>query len=418
MHVTPTLISRKRFYAISVFGFVFTSLALSGIPGWSRLAFVFAGLLCIISAADWLQRRAAPGRWMLLPLLFLFVGVIDGILGYPGSHDAIIRLVGAWVGCILVGDAIRRGLPINVAINAMLLAAIANGTAALVGFDAYASYVATPEELALTSLLDRRSGLVGNANLLAVQAVVPIFAVLIWGRGLSKTLVLLGVACAIYAVFSTGSRKLLVLLFFLSAAGLLRLPMAKRWVIFLGGGILMLAGMLLLWAGDVTGSIEAGSREVLAIDRIYTLLEGRDNSFFIRGWMIEVAKEMFLERPIQGWGLGHFAAVSGFGAYAHNNFWELAVSGGIVLVACYYAMHVTVVLSAIPRAVKGLPEYGAAAIFILALIVNDYGMVTYDEEIIVLMLILLTADSRSRFSNAPVLHPIDKLDDIKHKAIK
>jgi hypothetical protein len=393
------MISRTWVYTLCVFGFVFTSLALAGIPGWSRLSFAFMGLLFIVSAIDWLKRQGAPGRWMLLPLLFFFVAVVDGLVRYPDSHDAIIRLVGAWVGCSLVGDAVRRGLPISVAINAMLLASVANGVAALVGFDAFATYAATAEQQAFTSILDRRTGLVGNANLLAVQAVMPLFAVLIWGRGLSKVFVMLGIACAIYAVFSTGSRKLLVLLLFLLAAGLMRLPLAKRWIAVFVGGTLAVAGVLLVWAGGMAGGVEVGAREVLAIDRIYVLLEGRDNSYFIRDWMIDIAQGMFLERPIQGWGLGYFAAAAGFGGYAHNNYWELAVSGGVVLIGCYYAMHVSSFLRAIRKALKGYPESGAACILILAVLVNDYGMVTYDEEIIVLMLVLLLVGSRTGMTN-------------------
>lgn len=376
-------------YSFGTFGYVFSGLALSGIPGWSRLAFVFAIYLALLTIVDISVRKAALGKWLLLPLVFVVLAAIEGVIRYPASHDAMVRLAGTWGGGLLVGDAVRRGVPVCVAIHAMLFASLTNAGAALAGFDAYYTYTATVEQQTYASILDRRSGLVGNANLMAVQAVLPLFAVLIWGRNVSKILVLLGIACAIYALYSTGSRKSLVLFMFLLSAAWLRMPVAKRWVVMGISLYLSLAVALILIGSGLLGDLESSSRGILAVDRVYQALEGKDDSFIVRKLMIDVAQGLFVENPVFGRGLGSFAELGGFGAYAHNNFWELAVAGGLLLLAAYYGMHLAILLRTLKRAVQGHVGSGVACVLVAALLANDIGMVTYDEKIIALTLVLL-----------------------------
>lgn len=52
--------------------------------------------------------------------------------------------------------------------------------------------------------------------------------------------------------------------------------------------------------------------------------------------MIKKANQMFMKKPILGWGIGAFARYSGYGYYCHNNYMELLVSGGIVGFIIYY----------------------------------------------------------------------------------
>ena len=49
-----------------------------------------------------------------------------------------------------------------------------------------------------------------------------------------------------------------------------------------------------------------------------------------RSHMIEKAFEMFLEKPILGWGIDGFAANTHFGVYSHNNYTEMLVSFGTI----------------------------------------------------------------------------------------
>lgn len=388
--------SRERLYELGVFGFVFCGLALSGIPGWSRLVFLFITLLSALTIADIALGRIALGKWLVLPITFVLVALLEGFIRYPASHDAIVRLLGTWSGCLLVGDAIRRGTHVRVAINAMFFASFANAAAALLGFDSYFSYVATAEQQSYASILDRRSGLVGNANLLAVQAILPLFAALVWSRGLSKVLVVCGAVCAIYAMFATGSRKLILLAAFLVVALWVRVPGVRRRILLTVAGVSAVGVVVLVWGSGSTTELEGASRDVLAIERIYQAVDGQDSSFVIRKWMIGAAQDLFVASPVFGHGLGYFADNGGFGAYAHNNFWELAAAGGLVLVISYYAMPLLALLRLIPNALKGNAESGAACVLIFALLANDYGMVAYDEKIVVLIIVLLLVWTTTR----------------------
>lgn len=389
VRVLKISISWPSLYGFAVYGYVLSGLMLSGLPGWSRLVFVFVALLAVLSTFDLFIRNASFGKWMLLPLPFVVLACMEGVAAYPTSHDAIIRFLGTWVGSLLVGDAVRRGVPVRIVINALLLASFANAIAAISGFDAYYEYTATAEQRSYISAMDRRSGLVGNANLYAIQASLPLFAVLIWGRGLSKVLVALGVACAIYAVFITGSRKLLFIWVFLLLAVFIKLYAKKPWVVLVIPAMSVVMIVLILDNSGLLDSLVGRSRNVLAVDRIFLALEGKDNSILLREQMIGVARHLFALKPIFGGGLGYFAEVGGFYAYAHNNYWELAVAGGLVLLLSYYLVHLMLLIKLLPPALRRDASSAAACLLVLAILANDYGMVSYDEKIIVLPLVLL-----------------------------
>ena len=56
---------------------------------------------------------------------------------------------------------------------------------------------------------------------------------------------------------------------------------------------------------------------------------GQEASAVERASMISKAFEMFMEKPLLGWGIEGFARYSGFGVYSHNNYMETLVSFGI-----------------------------------------------------------------------------------------
>lgn len=396
VQVIDLKLSRKQLYEGVTFLFVFSGLAVSGIPGWSRTMFLFEAILAALTVIDVLINKPSFGKWMLLPLLFLFVALIDGVVLYPSSHALMVRLVGAWVGALLVGEAVRRGVPMSVVINAMIWAAIANAIAAFMGFDAYVVYTATAEQQAYTSILERRSGLTGNANLFAVQAILPLFALLIWGQGVRKLLVIAAVVVAIYALFVTGSRKSLVIFSFLFIAYLSKVWRMKPRLLLTVSLLLLVVPFLVLTSPGLLDNIESFSRQLLAVDRVFEALEGNDNSFMLRMEMVETAKQLFLQNPFLGGGLGFFAETSGFGAYAHNNYWELLVSGGLLLTCLFYLIHLTIILRLLPRLSRKNFEVTAAILLVATLLFDDMAMVTYDQLIVVLLMVLLILWSRGR----------------------
>lgn len=70
-----------------------------------------------------------------------------------------------------------------------------------------------------------------------------------------------------------------------------------------------------------------------------------ETSAEIRRDMIVKALEMFIQKPIFGWGIEGFAAHSGFGVYSHNNYTETLVSFGIVGFILLYSYKVVLLVA-------------------------------------------------------------------------
>ena len=68
-----------------------------------------------------------------------------------------------------------------------------------------------------------------------------------------------------------------------------------------------------------------------------------EGSFNLRNEMIEMGWNWFLKRPIFGYGINNFRvlyeSVTGVSTYAHNNFIEILVSGGVVGFILYYSIY-------------------------------------------------------------------------------
>ena len=106
-----------------------------------------------------------------------------------------------------------------------------------------------------------------------------------------------------------------------------------------------------------------------------------DRSLTMRRFLIDMAKVFFNERPILGSGINNFSYLirdySNVGAYAHNNYMEIATDLGIVGLVVYYWFYAYLVLRLIGQTLNG---YKSALLFlsmILLFLVFEYGMVNY-----------------------------------------
>ncbi len=99
-----------------------------------------------------------------------------------------------------------------------------------------------------------------------------------------------------------------------------------------------------------------------------------------RAFMIEYGFELFLQNPIWGYGLNYFSVsygeISGHEVYAHNNYIELMVSGGLVLLFLYYSKFVSVIRSLFKNHEHNLQSVLILSI-LLTLIFSDMASVTY-----------------------------------------
>ena len=62
------------------------------------------------------------------------------------------------------------------------------------------------------------------------------------------------------------------------------------------------------------------------------------SSVYIREKMVSVGLQLWAQQPIIGHGAGQFSSLSGFRAYAHNNYVELLANDGIIGLVLYYIL--------------------------------------------------------------------------------
>ena len=119
--------------------------------------------------------------------------------------------------------------------------------------------------------------------------------------------------------------------------GLLLVRFPRKWGLKLAALAVLgaIAGSLVLFT-DLFMNISALAhvREV----GLYLLKgEGVGGSTAERLSLLQAAYNWFLQRPMTGWGLACFRFLEGsMGTYAHNNYVELLVSGGIPMAVIYY----------------------------------------------------------------------------------
>lgn len=380
----------RRVLSVLVFAYVFSALAIPGILGSGTLTGLLAVVLFIALVLAYCvdSRQVFVGRWIVVPVFFVIhCGLLLHFAAFLGEGRIwhYLYWVTGWCGAMSVAVAVSSGVRINFVLNAMILAALANAVAVSLGFDAYFENAA---DLSVTSeqALQRASGMIGNPNKLAIYAIIPLFCILAWGQRASRMIWLVGLVCAVFAVSMTGSRKSVILLsLFLVALG------ARLWK--LKNGRWAIRGAILLSGIGVVAFIDQifdfFFANIFAFQRTAGILEGGDNSFSERIYMLKLGWSAFLDSPIWGHGYDMARVVTGTGVYTHNNALELAVNGGILLLASYYAMYVWIFLR-LRKLSRSINFDGTGILFLLfALLLLDATSVTYDMKLIPLVILLI-----------------------------
>lgn len=122
------------------------------------------------------------------------------------------------------------------------------------------------------------------------------------------------------------------------------------------------------------------------IASLFDVMEGGSGSdtTVTRALMIEHGFELFLANPVWGYGLNYFSnsygLLTGHEVYAHNNYIELLVSGGLVLLILYYSKYVSVIKLLLNHHEKNYQGILFLSI-ILTLVLSDMASVTYYNRI-------------------------------------
>lgn len=116
--------------------------------------------------------------------------------------------------------------------------------------------------------------------------------------------------------------------------------------------------------------------------------ETTDASTSTRLGLIDLGIAWFTENPIWGYGLSGFKVLNNYGYYAHNNFIEMLVDGGIIGFILYYSLYLLVIVEGLKafrkRDKTGIYFWG----ILIGLLICEYGMITYYITTIQMLIML------------------------------
>lgn len=344
--------------------YIFVSCGLSGLPDVSRLSFISAAAMAALLLLRKQSLNVPP--WLLL-IVALYLYLIIPCLALPAiAWETITGTTTAFIGTVCISLVLANNLiDSKYVAYTMLGAALTNVIAVCLGIDT------TPLEYGGFNE-SRVSGLLGNANVLAIS--LSLSSIVIWLiPGIPRSVRLLSLFTAVYGITVTGSRKGVILCVALLLIVVKRLSndLSRNKQIAILGSLPIVLAVFYQYIDDVLYML---SDNVLAINRFTQIFSGKDSSYSEREWLIDTGYQIWLKAPLFGEGLGQFEFISGFGAYSHNNYIELLVSGGIIALFLYYTLYVLIIFYAYKFQRN---ELFYAALVVTTLLVVDTAMVSF-----------------------------------------
>lgn len=207
----------------------------------------------------------------------------------------------------------------------------------------------------------------------ATTAVIAIFYLLYFKKhkGFHTLVLVFSFICAM----SSGSRKALLIVI-----------LGGMYLIYKRYGIRQLYKTV--FVGIVAGVVFSAAIQLPMFETVRVRMEqgintykgesGGDSSSQLRMRYVSRGWNLFLQRPIHGYGADNFAVASGMGTYAHNNFTEMLVDFGLVGFLLYYAMYII----SYKRLKKNRDNY-AIFLFVLLMVrtAMEIAMVTYYDKL-------------------------------------
>lgn len=191
----------------------------------------------------------------------------------------------------------------------------------------------------------------------------------------------------------------------LSATYLILFP--KRWWLKLAAILAFIAAMLVFVVYPENVLSEGIFNRVRGVLVYYIDGTPASESAVIRGGYLALALKAFASRPWAGYGLANFRLFDGAdGTYSHNNYAELLVSGGIVMLVLYYlpliialglgarALYRSYRIASPAKETRERANLGLFMMLALASLVADYGSVPFFERIASVVVLLLVSATR------------------------
>lgn len=113
----------------------------------------------------------------------------------------------------------------------------------------------------------------------------------------------------------------------------------------------------------------------------------QESSAISRQNIIVVANQLFVQKPIFGYGIDSFRLISNlYGSYAHNNYYEMLIGGGIIGTILYYLLYIYLIISLYKLNKKDVSMSCLMYLFVVVLAIVDYTLVSYLDREVMMML--------------------------------
>tara|TARA_B100000767_G_C19545035_1_gene442455 strand:+ start:85 stop:570 length:486 start_codon:yes stop_codon:yes gene_type:complete len=110
-----------------------------------------------------------------------------------------------------------------------------------------------------------------------------------------------------------------------------------------------------------------------------------DGSTSARIELVDMAINLWLERPILGYGVGGFQQMHG--AYAHNNWVDILANHGLIGFIIYYSIYIRYLIRF--KRYNSNSDFGYLfLVFLLTLIISEFAIVTYTSKTLMLFILI------------------------------
>lgn len=110
-----------------------------------------------------------------------------------------------------------------------------------------------------------------------------------------------------------------------------------------------------------------------------------DGSTSARIELVDMAINLWLERPILGYGVGGFQQIHG--AYAHNNWVDILANHGLIGFIIYYSIYIRYLIRF--KRYNSNSDFGYLfLVFLLTLIISEFAIVTYTSKTLMLFILI------------------------------
>lgn len=369
-------------WALSLLSFlyVFVSFGLSGISSVSRIG-LYSAVVMVFLLSPIFMKLKIPA-WVSLVLFFYSYLTIPAFVREMTNFNQLGTMITVLLGTISIGLALHNKIITHkVIVYGALIAAGINIVAVYMGIDV-ASIIGT----------GRSSGLIGNPNELAINMCLAAFMVWLIPSLFRWPIKSFAIYIAFYGMYVSGSRKGLILavllLFLISMDYMIKLSLAK-----LIPFIIFAVTILIISSTFIVQMANYYSIDIVAVERTLKDVRGEGESISDRKFLINKGYELWKDSLLFGYGFSQFANLSGVGVYAHNNYIELAVTGGGIGLMLFYSLHLIIFQNAFKKTIAFRIRL---IIIIFAILLIDAAYVSfYSKTNLCMLVFLLTVSSDS-----------------------